>query len=284
MEFYDAIVIGAGPAGLTAAIYLARAKRRTAVVEPARGGQATAVNEIENYPGVKAISGYELISVMREQAESFGATIIRGEVVRCDTEAKTVTLIGGETLCGGAIVLATGCKAKSLGLAGEDELTGKGVSFCAHCDGFFYRGKTVVAAGGGARSKEEAEYLGSVAAKTYYVTPSGEEASGCETVKGRVVELIGNPLKSVVVANGGETREIETDGLFVSVGYVPLSGLFHAYANEDGYVATDEKMRAGDGLYAVGDVRAGGIKQIVAAAADGAIAADDIIKRGARKR
>lgn len=279
MEKFDVIIIGAGPAGLTAAIYLARANRKVAVVERmTAGGQAGAINDIENYPGVKNVSGYDLIETMQDQAKSFGATFVRGDVSKADLAEKTVTLSRGDTLSANVIILATGCKAKALGVAREDELLGRGVSSCAHCDGFFFKGKVVAVAGGGPKAVEEAKYLASVASKVYFITPRGDEAEGCETVKGRVTELLGTPLSGIVVASGGEEKTLEVDGLFTSVGYLPRTHLFHSYAGEDGYIDTDEYCKVADGLYAVGDIRRKRLRQIVTAAADGAIAADDIIR------
>lgn len=279
MERFDAIIIGAGPAGLTAAIYLARANRNVAVVERmTAGGQAGAINDIENYPGIKNVSGYDLIETMEDQAKSFGAKFVRGDAAKFDAGTKTVTLAKGEKLSANAVILATGCKAKSLGVAREDELSGRGVSSCAHCDGFFFKGKVVAVAGGGPKAPEEAKYLASVASKVYYITSRGDEIEGCETVKGRVTELIGTPLDAIVVASGGEEKTLEVAGLFTSVGYVPQTHLFHAFAGEDGYIATDEFCKVADGLYAVGDIRRKRLRQIVTAAADGAVAADDIIR------
>lgn len=279
MEKFDVIIIGAGPAGLTAAIYLARANRKVAVVERmTAGGQAGAINDIENYPGVKNVSGYDLIETMEDQAKSFGAKFVRGDVAKFDAGTKTVTLAKGDTLTANAVILATGCKAKALGVAREDELSGRGVSSCAHCDGFFFKGKVVAVAGGGPKAPEEAKYLASVASKVYYITSRGDEIEGCETVKGRVTELIGTPLDAIVVASGGEEKTLEVAGLFTSVGYVPQTHLFHAFAGEDGYIATDEFCKVADGLYAVGDIRRKRLRQIVTAAADGAVAADDIIR------
>lgn len=279
---YDAIVIGGGPAGLTAASYLARANKKVLLLERTPyGGQAGVLNEIVNYPGLETVTGFELIDTMLRQARSFGAEILYDDAVAIDTEEKTVTSASGNKLSAKSIVLATGCKAKELGLPREKELIGNGLSYCAVCDGGFFKGRTVAVVGKSEKAREAVRYLSPIAAKTYFIT-SGEGEGSAETVRGRVTELVGMPLSEVVVASEDERRAIKTDGLFVSVGLVPLTHLLtgRVKQDEDGFIITDESMMTtADGIYAIGDIVKKNVRQIVTAAADGAICAQAIIKR-----
>lgn len=287
---YDSIIIGGGPAGLTAAIYLGRAKRKAVVIEKIfAGGQAGVLPVIENYPGYENVSGYELIKKMTAQAKCFGAEFISGEATRIEKTADgyAVRLSDGKTLDGETVVIASGCKAKGLGLAGEEALLGAGVSYCATCDGNFFRGRTVAVAGFGEKAREAAEYLAGLAAKTYLITTDDEEAAGAEKIRGRVTALVGKPLRAVEVACGDEKIALDVAGLFISAGYTPVTHYAAGLANLDerGYAITDENMRAGaDGIYAVGDARKKGLRQIVTAVSDGAIAAGAIIRYIAGKK
>ncbi len=285
---YDSIIIGGGPAGLTAAIYLGRAKRKTIVVEKIfAGGQAGVLPTIENYPGAEKISGYELIERMTVQAKSFGVEFVSGEVVAVEKaeNSYTVRLKNGQTLDGKAVVVASGCKAKGLGLAGEDDLIGAGVSYCATCDGNFFRGRTVAVAGYGEKAREAVEYLIKLASKTYLITTDDIEVDGAERIDGRVTSLIGKPLNAIEVATENKKITLEVNGLFISAGYTPITHFVSGLAelDEHGYAVTDENMCMGDGIYAVGDVRKKNLRQIVTATSDGAIAAGAIIKYIASK-
>ena len=287
---FDSIIIGGGPPGLTEAIYLARAKRRVAVVERLfAGGQAGVLSVIENYPGFGRVSGYELIDGMTKQATGFGAEFIAGEAVAIERAADgnyKVKLSDGRVLDGKTVVIASGCKARGLGLAGESELVGAGVSYCATCDGNFFRGRTVAVTGYGERAREAAEYLVKIAAKVYLITQDDIEVDGTEKIEGRVTALSGHPLRAVEVACGEKKTELETSGLFISAGYAPVTHYAEGLAelDERGFAVTDESMRTGaDGIYAVGDVRKKELRQIVTATSDGAIAATAIIKYLAKK-
>ncbi len=271
---YDVIIIGAGPAGLSAAIYSARAGRKTAVVDPfPGGGQAGMIADIENYPGFTSVSGYELIDKMSAQAAAAGAQTLTAAATDVDVIAKRVTLDDGTILQGKAIILATGCKAKSLGLNRESEMVGRGVSYCATCDGAFFRGKTVTVVGDGKKAEEAVDYLKNIASEVIVV--GKKPMDGATHIMGRVTALSGDPLSSVTVVTDEGEREVNTSALFVCVGYVPMTHLVAGKVSSDanGYVITDEKMQTSvPGIYAVGDIRVTPLRQIVTACADGAIA------------
>ena len=275
---YDVLIVGGGPAGLTAAIYLSRAGRKTAVIDtiPA-GGQAAIINEIANYPGFVSISGYELIDNMIKQAKEFGTEFIRREAVEINVSAMSVALSDGSRLEARAIVYAAGCKAKSLGLSGEKELAGSGVSYCATCDGGFYKGRAVAVAGYGKKAEEACEYLKNIASKVYLINRGGRSVEGTEKIDGSVTKLVGRPLTAVEVAlDSGNVVSLETSCLFVEAGYVPVTHLLAGKVRMDdrGYIYTDENMMTDvNGIFAAGDVRVKNLRQIVTAAADGAIAA-----------
>lgn len=274
---YDSIIIGGGPGGLTAALYLARAKRRVLLIERIPGGgQTGAINEVFNYPGVEKISGYDLLAVMQAQAVSFGAETLTDEVTELDAHNKTVKTLSGRTLSAKTLIVATGCTSRTLGLPGEAMLSGRGVSYCATCDGNFYKGRTVAVVGNSEKAAADAEYLSGLA-KTFFVSEKGLTAEGAITVTGSVTALVGAPLNKIeVTAPSGEKIEIDCDCLFVSVGFNPVTGLLAGKVERDGdgFVVTDEKCETSvKGVFAVGDIRAKSLRQIVTAAADGAIAA-----------
>lgn len=293
---FDVIILGAGPAGLTAGIYSARGGLSTLVVEKSYvGGQATTTSEIVNYPGVKSADGFSLTSTMAEQAKSFGCEILTANVEEVNLVGDTKTVVAnGATYESKNIIIASGAYARKLGVKYEDELAGRGVSYCATCDGGFFKGKQVVVVGGGDTAVEDALYLNRLAEKVYLVhrrdelrankTLSDEiKRSTVELVwNSTICELVGNPLSAVVVKDvaTNETRTIPANGLFVAVGRIPSSADFAGVEkDEGGYILTDENMKTNiDGVYAVGDVRAKSLRQIVTACADGAIAADAIIK------
>jgi thioredoxin reductase (NADPH) len=298
----DLIIIGAGPAGLTAAQYGARANLKVLVIEQMSvGGQALVIDALENYPGNTGgegsapKSGYEFAMDLHRQAESFGASFFFGAVssIKKDGDIFTVSLSDGDIKTAYAVILATGAKPRLLDVPGEKEFSGKGVSYCATCDGNFFKGKKIFVAGGGDAACDEARYLSHLTDKIVMVHRRdvfrAQKALAERTMKNPniqvrfntvIKEIKGeNKVKSVVLADTktGEIREEETDAVFIFAGTVPQSSLavgLRAALDENGCIITDQKMAANiAGLYAAGDVRAGAFRQVVTAAADGAVAA-----------
>jgi len=290
---YDMLILGGGPGGYTAALYAARAGLRTAVIEKlSAGGQLALTEIIENYPGFETgIEGWELSETMKKQAERFGAETVGAEVFSADLTAqlKRVETSDGVYL-GRTVVIATGAGPRKLGLAGEERLTGRGVHYCASCDGYFYRGRTVVVVGGGNTAAADALLLSRVAKKVYLVHRRDalratrvyheplRKAENVEILLGsQVTELLENGrLTGVRIrdAASGAERELEADGVFVAVGRAPATALFAGQLDlADGYIPAGESTATAiPGVYAVGDVRTKAVRQVVTAAADGAVA------------
>ena len=290
---YDIIIIGGGTAGLTAAIYARRASKSVLLLEASVcGGQIVNTPDIENYPAEAHISGYEFASRLTEQAKALGAVIVfeRAVGLRVENGLKTVDT-AKNSYTARAVIVATGSANRKLGLENEDALVGRGVSYCATCDGAFFRKKTVAVVGGGSTALEDALYLSELAEKVYLIhrreTFRGEEASlqslrekaNVEFVLGaRVTALHAEKrLKSIEVTTGeGESRVLEVSGLFVAVGRVPENGPFASVLplDEAGYVKAGESCFTGvPGVFAAGDTRQKEVRQLVTAAADGASAA-----------
>lgn len=289
---YDVIIIGGGPAGLNSAIYTTRAGKKTLVIEHyAIGGQAALTHEIVNYAGVKTATGYELTETMKDQAEAFGTEFVFDEItsLSLEGEIKTVNTEYSGTFSAKNIILAMGAKARELGVERERELTGKGISYCATCDGNFFKGKTVAIVGGGDTALTDVVYLKKMTEKVYIIHRRDEyrgsqslinEIKTSENV-GEILEsvvtsLVGTPLETVEVKNRrtNEKRQISVDGLFVAVGNEPQTKLIKDVITlEDGYIVTDEEMRTNiPNVYAVGDIRKKALRQVITACADGAIA------------
>lgn len=264
---YDVIIIGGGPAGLAASIYAARAGASVLVLEElSLGGVAAATPVIENYPGFESISGYELADKMSAQAAKCGASVYYGKAEKIeDGEIKKVTLAGGEILSCRALVLALGSSPRKLGVEGEADMLGMGLSYCATCDGNFFRGKKVIVAGKGTHAKSAAEYLAPIASEVTVIDPELTP----------VVKFNGKPLESVTVRDSGVERDIECSGLFVSLGYAPNVSLAEKLVRTDphGYIICDEKMSTSlAGIFAAGDIVKKPLRQIATAVSDGAIA------------
>lgn len=294
-KIYDTVIIGGGPAGFTAAMYAARAGLDTLVLEKMSiGGQMALTSQIDNYPGFpQGIDGFELGMQMRQGAEKAGAEIRFAEVLYLELKdsPKNVETDSG-TLQARTVILATGASPRLLGLSREQELTGRGISYCAHCDGMFYRGKTVAVVGGGNSAVAEALHLARIcknvilihrrdtlrATKTYH-----EQLEKTENLQilwnSRVIALHGQDrLTGITLENpvSGERRELELDGLFVSVGRQPATELAAGQLtlDEGGYViAGEDTLTNIPGVFAAGDVRTKHLRQIVTAVADGAQAA-----------
>ena len=291
---YDVIVIGGGPGGYTAALYAARANLSVAILEKlSPGGQMGTTDVIDNYPGFpQGVNGFELAMQMKEGAERFGAQTQLAEVTQVELagQVKTVHTSGGDYQAR-TVVLATGAHPRELGLPGERELRGRGVSYCATCDGMFYRGKTVVVVGGGNTAVSDVLYLSRLCETVYlvhrrdtlraskvYLDPL-QKAENVEFVWDSEVKqlLRDQAVTGVRVRNKktGEERDIRCDGGSVAVGYLPNTELYRGQVelDEAGYVLADETTQTNlPGVFAVGDLRKKPLRQVVTAAADGAVA------------
>ncbi|HJH62454.1 MAG TPA: thioredoxin-disulfide reductase [Firmicutes bacterium] len=294
-HIYDMIIIGGGPGGYTAALYAARAGLDAVVLERlAAGGQMALSHQIDNYPGTEqGVDGFSLAVKMQKQAEAFGAKTELAEVSRADLAANPKVLESSEgTFYAKTVVLATGANPRQLGVAGEQELTGKGVHYCADCDGMFYRGKTVAVVGGGNTAAQDAALLSRIAkqvilihrrdtlrATKIYHEPlmRAENVSFCwNSVVEQLVQEEGR-LTGVVLrdVHTGQSQTVACDGVFVSVGRIPASQLAQGQLelDEGGYIVADETTQTSlPGVYAVGDVRTKALRQVVTAVADGAAA------------
>jgi thioredoxin reductase (NADPH) len=295
-EMYDLTIVGAGPGGLSAAIYAMRAALKAVLVEKsAPGGQINLSDEVENYPGFEHISGAELSMKFAEHARSYDVEQINEEVVGVEPgmDYHTVHLADGRALQSHAVILATGGSPRKLAIPGEDTLYGKGVSYCAVCDGFFFRGKEVIVVGGGDSACEEALYLAKLAAKVYLVHRR-DALRASMILQQRVkadcnIEVLWNSVLTEIKADEQGVnavtlqdtqtkaqRDMPIDGVFVFVGFVPNNQLVPAgiRLNADGFVIADEKCETSiPGIYAVGDLRERYARQIVLAAGDGCLAA-----------
>jgi thioredoxin reductase (NADPH) len=293
---YDVVIVGGGPGGLTAGIYAMRAALKTILVEKAvAGGQVALSDGVENYPGFESITGYELSQKFLQHAQSYGMEFVQEEVVAVEPglDFHSVKLANGSVLKTHTVILATGGSPRKLGVPGEDEYYGKGVSYCGVCDGFFFRDKTVVVAGGGDTAAEEALYLAKLA-KQVYLVHRRDALRASMILQQRVkdeckIEILWNTIITEIKANDegvnavslqdtqtGEQRELSTDGVFIFIGFIPNNQLVPAgiKMNADGYVVTNEKCETNmPGIYVVGDLREKYAKQIVVAAADGCTAA-----------
>lgn len=290
-KVYDVIIAGGGPAGYTAALYAARSGYTVAVVEQlSAGGQMATTEKVENYPGFEdGIDGFELGERMRRGAERFGAVSIYARIKSLDLEPtpKKIETSSG-VLFSRAVVVATGAKPRLLGIEGERELTGRGVAYCAACDGMRYKGKTVVVAGGGNSAAADALYLSKICEKVYLVHRRDRlsasrvyydalKKSGVEILfDSRVVGLESDKVLTGVAIEDvvkGDRREIPCAALFVAVGRQPETDLVKGQLalDENGYITADETTKTSiEGVFAVGDVRTKPLRQIVTAAADGA--------------
>ncbi|MFP3870683.1 MAG: thioredoxin-disulfide reductase, partial [Syntrophobacteria bacterium] len=295
-ELYDLVIVGGGPGGLAAGIYGMRAALKTALIEKGvAGGQVVMSDGVENYPGFDHISGFELSQKFLHHAQSYGLEFIQQEVVAVDPglEFHTVRLANDESLQAHAVILATGGSPRRLHVPGEAACYGRGVSYCAVCDGFFFKDKTVVVVGGGDTATEEALYLAKLARQVYLVHRR-EALRASRILQQRVmaeckIEILWNTVVTRIKADEkevsavdlqdtqtGEQRELATDGVFIFIGFVPNSQVVPAgiKMNDEGYVAANEKCETSiPGIYAVGDLREKYARQIVVAAADGCTAA-----------
>ena len=289
---YDIMIIGGGPAGLTAALYARRANKNVLVIEKATfGGQITFSPKVENIPGFISLTGNEFAEKLVEQVLEQGADVEMTEVLEIkDGDTKTVVTEDGE-FEGKAVIIATGAKHRMLGLDNEEKYVGEGISFCAVCDGAFYKNKVVGVVGGGNSALQEALLLSDLAKKVYVIQNldflTGEKKlseqlyakDNVEVILGTVVDSFNGAteLEGVTVSNAqGEKTEIKLDGLFIAIGLIPQNEAFKNVIalNEYGYADADESCTTGTkGIFVAGDCRSKRIRQVTTAAADGAIAA-----------
>ncbi|BAQ08642.1 thioredoxin reductase [Bacillus sp. OxB-1] len=297
---YDVIIIGAGPAGMTAAVYTSRANLSTLMLERGMpGGQMANTEDIENYPGFEHILGPDLSTKMFEHAKKFGAEYAYGDVTEViDGDVYKTVKVGDTEYKAHAIIITTGAEYRKMGIPGESELTGRGVSYCAVCDGAFFRNKEIVVIGGGDSAVEEGAYLTRFADKVTIIHRR-DELRAQKILQDRAfanekIDFIWNTtVKKVNEKDGkigsvtlvstvdGSEREFETDGMFVYIGMDPLTAPFSdlGILDENGYIETNEIMEtAVPGIYAAGDVREKLLRQVVTATGDGSIAAQAVQK------
>lgn len=295
---YDIIIVGAGPAGLTSAIYARRANKKVLVLEAkAYGGQIINTLNIENYPANNHISGFDLATNMYNQAKELGTEFVFDKVIEIKnySKYKEVVTNNGKYKCK-ALILATGSENRKLGLVNEEELVGKGVSYCATCDGAFYKDKVVAVAGGGNTALEDALYLSDIAKEVYLIhrrdTFRGEEST-VNKLKGRSnVTFIYNSNVTKLNASGrlesieitdrdNNKKDLKVDALFIAVGQVPENQNFAKIINLDdkGYIIAKENCHTNRrGIFVAGDARTKNLRQLVTATSDGAVASTEAIK------
>lgn len=295
MNMTDVAIIGAGTAGLTAAIYARRAGASVTIFEgEAPGGQIINTPEIDNFPGMPGVSGYEYANKLYEQAQSFGTEFVFDKVKKVEGSLEEGFVLTTEygTVCEAkTIIIASGVKRREMGLAGEQEFTGRGISYCATCDGAFFKGKTAAVFGGGNTAVEDAIYLAGICKKVYIIHRRNQFRAdqalvdellahdNVETKLSYTVSAIhgDDKLTSVTLTSvEGRDEELVTDALFVAIGLIPENGVFKDIVELDdaGYVAADETCETSTpGVFAAGDCRTKDVRQLVTAAADGAVAA-----------
>jgi thioredoxin reductase (NADPH) len=295
-ELYDLIIVGGGPGGLTAGIYALRAALKTVLIEKGlAGGQINLTESVENYPGFENISGFDLSQKFLHHATSYGLEVIQQEVAAIEPglDYHTVRLADGGLLNTCAVILATGGSPRKLQVPGELEYYGRGVSYCATCDGFFFRGKNVIVVGGGDTALEEALYLAKVA-QHVSLAHRRDALRGSRILQQRVMaeanlDILWNTVITEILADDqgvsgvslqdtqtGASRELAVDGVFIFIGFNPNNRLVPEGIRMDaaGYVMTDEKCETNiPGIFVIGDLRQKYAKQIVTAAADGCTAA-----------
>ena len=283
---YDIIIIGAGIAGLTSAIYASRANKKVLVIEKSNyGGRIVSAPSVKNYPGIKEISGVDLAINLYEQAISFGTELIfetvkgflNGDIKKVITDKNTYECK--------SIIIATGLDRKTLNISGEKELVGKGISYCASCDGNFYKDKIVGVVGNGNTAIEDAMYLSDIASKVYIINKGDNldvDKSNIEVINNSTVDKINSndKLESIDINIPDGIKNIVLDGLFISIGFESSNEEFESTIklDEQGYIIADNTHTNIEGIFAAGDCVKKDLRQLVTAASDGAIAATEAIK------
>ena len=293
---FDTVILGGGPAGLSAGIYMARSNVKTAIIDISMlGGQPSNYLELENYPGFPVIGGYDLMEKFEEHADKFGVQKFpMKEISKVDliAEPKVIETVEGDVFKAKTVIIACGAQPKKLGVKGEQEFVGRGVSYCAVCDGAFYQDKTVAVVGGGNAAVEEGMYLTKFAKKVYLIHRR-DELRADKIVQERafandkmefvwdstVKEIQGADTVNNLVVENVKTKEItnlEVDGIFPYIGFTPNVTEINGQVEQDpnGFIITDETMQTSvPGVYAAGDVRKTPLRQVITAAADGAVGA-----------
>ena len=289
---YDIIIVGGGPAGLAAAIYAARALKKVLLIEKATfGGQITQAVNVENYPGFETIGGMELGERMYDQAKKLGMESIYGEVSNIQKDATTFTVfVGSKEYQSKALIYATGASPRKLGVVNEEQLLGSGISYCATCDGAFFKDKTVCVVGGGNTAIDDALYLSNLCKKVYLihrrdgfrgepvkVTLLKEKENVEFILNATVQEVLGTDrVEAVLLNENNQERKLDVDGVFVAIGHEPNTKILEDFIplTPNGYIITNLQLEtAVAGFYAAGDVREKQVRQLTTAANDGTIAA-----------
>lgn len=292
---YDIIIIGAGPSGMSAALYALRANKKVLLLEKeCFGGQIINASNIENYPALSNVSGYDFATNLYNQIKSLGVILKYEEVLEVTDKKEVITR--KDTYKGKNIIIATGLKKRKLNLENEDKLLGSGISYCATCDGNFYKNKNVAVVGGGNTALEDALYLSNIASKVYLIhrrdTFRGEKKLISEVQEKNNIELILNSnitkiigednLNSIEITdNRNNISRLEIDGLFIAIGNIPDNNRFKNIIDldENGYIIANTNLKTKtDNIYVAGDTRVKTLRQLVTATADGAIAATEITK------
>lgn len=290
---FDIIIIGAGPAGLTAALYALRANKKVLILESSNyGGRIINAHKIENYPGIKEISGYDFATNLYNQVKDFGGQVINETVLKVNEDKTVVTT--KNTYQAKAIIIATGLSNRKLNTTNEKEFIGRGVSYCATCDGNFFRNKKVAVVGSGDFALEDALYLSNIATKVYLINKDDSFNTNTQLVEkikssdnieviysAKVLKINGSSvLESIDIEINNEVKNIETSGLFISIGQEPKNEIFSNVVDldENGYIISNNLKTNVKGIYVAGDAREKDLRQLTTAVSDGSLAATLAIK------